>query len=110
MLDYSILQFVKVLTHERQIHADCLGEKYRVTNKGVPQRGVLSPLMYIIYVREIANKLPKSVSVSKFADDTALYSSISPPQKCKRVIEKAIETLSNNLINLGLELAPKNQY
>ena len=57
----NVAQFIKFLTHERTIHTDTLGENFRQTGKGVPQGGILSPLLYLIYVKDITDNIPKSV-------------------------------------------------
>ena len=98
---------VKFLTYQRIIHLDILGNETRMVHKGVPQGGVLSPLLYVLYVSDITNKLSKHISVSQFADDIAIYSNISPFKKCKNLIEKSLVIIKNNLLSLGLELSPQ---
>ena len=71
-------------------------KKFRIANKGNLKE---------IYV-DILDKLPKSIQISQFADDIAIYSKYSPFKKCRNVIERAVNTIKNNLRNLGLELAP----
>ena len=41
---------------------------------GVPQRSVLSPVLFIIYINDIDDNLTRRVL--KFADDTKLYRAI----------------------------------
>ena len=102
----SIVEFFKFLTHSRFIHADCLGDEFRIAYKGTPQGGVLSPLIYIIYVASIVNNLHKSVVCSQFADDICLYVKSKSAKWAKKTIEKAVDTIASNLNILGLELAP----
>ena len=103
----KIIEFVKFLTHCRYIHANYLEEEYRIAHKGVPQGGVLSPLLYIIYVTSIVNNLHKSVAISQFADDICLYVKSKSVKWAKNIIEKAVDTVASNLNTLGLELAPE---
>ena len=102
----SIIEFVKFLTHCRYIHADCLEDDIRTAYKGVPQGGVLSPLLYIIYVSSITKNLYKSVYVSQFADDIGLYVKSESTKWAKNTIEKSVNTIATNLHEKGLDLAP----
>lgn len=71
----KLVKFIKFLTQERFIFTEMNGEKFNIIHKGVPQGGVLSPLLYNIYVLRlfyVCANLPKSVTVSQFADDIAL--------------------------------------
>ena len=102
----TLVKYVKFLTHSRRLFTASLGNDYRYCFKGVPQGGVLSPLLYIIYVKDIAIGIPKSVTVSQLADDICCYCKFSPLRKCKNVIEKAAEILRKNLYYFGLDIAP----
>ena len=64
----------------------------------------MSPLLYIIYVKDIAIGVPKSVTVSQFADDICCYCKFSPFRICENVTEKPAEILRKNLYYLGLEI------
>lgn len=103
----TVIEFVKFLTHSRFIHADCLEDDVRSTYKGVPQGGVLSSLLYIIYVATITKNLHKSICISQFADDIALYVKSKSVKWAKNTIEKAVHTISTNLKVKGLDLAPE---
>lgn len=99
----QLIKFVKTHMSERLIYTDLTGTTARKVHKGVPQGGVLSPLLYCIYVAKIVEKLPKSVKISQFADDIALYCSRSSLKSCIKLLEKAIDLLYNNLYDLGLD-------
>ena len=43
---------------------------------GVPQGSVIGPIMFILFVNDISDKLPSTVSCKLFADDVKLYSNV----------------------------------
>ncbi|XP_034194193.2 uncharacterized protein LOC117610666 [Osmia lignaria lignaria] len=94
----SLVKFIQHLTFERLIFTEATGINPRKVYKGVPQGGVLSPILFNIYVSTIAENIPKGVTISKFADDIAVYS------KNKKLLEKTISRIYDKLLNLGLEL------
>ncbi|XP_058803329.1 uncharacterized protein LOC131671138 [Phymastichus coffea] len=102
----EFVKLVNFISSNRQIYTELTGNKPRIVNKGVAQGGVLSPLLFCIYIAKIINNVPKSVTVSKFADDLAVYCKRLPLQTCKRLIEKAVGIIYQNLRNLGLDLSP----
>ena len=103
----NIINYVNASTFERQIFCDFLGSDFRYSYQGLPQGGVLSPLLYNLYVAQICKGVPKSVTVSMFADDIAVYCSRGSRESCERLVGKAIDVIYTNLWKLGLELSPR---
>uniref|UniRef100_A0ABD2W5Y8 Reverse transcriptase domain-containing protein n=1 Tax=Trichogramma kaykai TaxID=54128 RepID=A0ABD2W5Y8_9HYME len=100
-----IIEYVKHISHNRRIHASCPGPDFRYAHRGVPQGGVLSPLLYIMYVSNIVNNVPKLITVSQFADDIALHIKFTSIKWATARMERAVQTICNNLKALKLELA-----
>ncbi|OXU18419.1 hypothetical protein TSAR_013056 [Trichomalopsis sarcophagae] len=88
-----------------QIFSD-LNESPTFVHRGIPQGGVLSPLLYILYVANILSGLKKSVSISQFADNISLYVKCSVINRGKQILENAIKKVKDNLPEIGLELSP----
>ncbi|KAL7297549.1 hypothetical protein TKK_0009909 [Trichogramma kaykai] len=102
----ATIKFIHFLTHKRKIFTSSLPENtFRLVYKGVPQGGVLSPLLYIIYVSDISLCLQKSISISQFADDLCVYTKCADTSRGKSILQKAIIKLKNNLLDIGLDLA-----
>ena len=59
----QLVHFIKYLLYERGIFTDSTKDEARLAFKGVPQGGVISPLLYTLHVADIANNAPKYLSV-----------------------------------------------
>ena len=101
----QIIKFIKFLTHDRYVYTNVEGYEKLKAHKGVPQGGVLSPLLYIIYVSCITKDIPENVTVSQFADDICIYSKIVPLKQCKMTIENSADIIIEKLYYLGLDIA-----
>ena len=101
---YNLVIFIKFLIYERKIHSEFIDCCHRLIHKGVPQGGVLSPLLYTLYVAHITNNISKNVKIPQFADDIALYTKFGTLKNSKNLIQKSISIVKNNLFNLGLDL------
>lgn len=100
----TLLKFIRFLMHERIIFTDVTGNAPRKVYKGVPQGGVLSPLLYCIYVANIVQKIPKTIKISQFADDIAIYGSRKNINSCQKLLTNTIDKIYKSLYDLGLEL------
>ena len=105
-----VLEYVRHTTAERYIYSQYNLKEPRFSYQGLPQGGVLSPLLYLIYVSEVNKGLPRSLQISHFADDIAVYTNRKPLKSSKKILEEGIETIRSNLAELELELSiPKTQ-
>ncbi|OXU18623.1 hypothetical protein TSAR_001811 [Trichomalopsis sarcophagae] len=73
---------------------------------GVPQGGDLSPLLYVLYVAKIMTDLPKTINISQFGDDIALFCKFLSRKRATRILTNSIKKIDKNLRELGLKLAP----
>ncbi|XP_043514066.1 uncharacterized protein LOC122530817 [Frieseomelitta varia] len=104
---HNIVNLVNFLTHERNV-TFVVNDSYifiRKVFKGLSQGGVLSPLLYLIYVNDIIVSLNPFIQISQFANDIAIYCPVTIPSKSKRTLEKTITILGANFDHLGLSLA-----
>ena len=68
---------------------------------GVPQGSVLGPLLFIIYINEITSTISPHSRISMFADDIALYCSISvfsDYERFQRDISAVVEWVVHNYL------------
>ena len=106
------LAFIQALSACRRAHfliPDESGNRHlisRLQHKGVPQGGVLSPLLYSLYVSDIAKNISSSISVFQYADDIAIYAANGSLNSTVSNLEAAVTTISTNLRHLGLEVSP----
>lgn len=74
----NVMKFIAELVFVRRAHfyiMDRLGNHHlliRLLYKGLPQGGVLSPLLYILYIKSTNVRIPTHTIILKFADDMAL--------------------------------------
>lgn len=102
------VKFIKFLTHERFIYTAQGNGTPRTTGTGVPQGGVLSPLLCTIYVSVIERGLSPGVAqgVTQFADDIAVYTKSNSVSRSLNLVEKNVKIIQSNLKMLGLDLSP----
>ena len=61
--------------------------------QGVPQRTVLGPLLFNLYVNDLPQTIDKSCTLVQYADDMALLSFHSNPETATKSIENSYNTI-----------------
>ena len=61
---------------------------------GVPQGGVLSPILFNILMQSLPQYIPSPIRCSIFADDVAIWLSGGSPAKANLLLQKAIDGIS----------------
>lgn len=78
----------------------------RLSSKGVSQGGILSPLLFILYIRQLNIVLGSSVKNLQFADDLVVYTSGNNLTHLVHIINKSLEKLCNYFAYLNLDVNP----
>ncbi|XP_046144405.1 uncharacterized protein LOC123988423 [Osmia bicornis bicornis] len=74
-------------------------------HKGVPQGGVLSPLLFSLYISSVTDGIPEGVTVTLFADDIAVISQNSNLHDLRSQLQNAVNVIKNNLESIGFNLS-----
>ena len=93
----NMLRFLKSFLADRYIKVkvgDKLSSPFK-QEEGVPQGSVLSVTLFSIAINNITREVYRPVSCSLFVDDFALYCTSSDAVSACRVLQKAIDRVSN---------------
>ena len=101
----SFIRWISNFLKDRKIQVKIENEKseYLIPFNGVPQGSSLSPLLFLIYVADIP-KGGKNVNTSQFADDIAIWTSITQPEKTNKNLQENLNKLKDwcNKWRIGL--------
>ena len=68
-----LINFISFLTAKRKLFFSAEDTSHRVCGVGVPQGGVLSPILFNLHLRLLNGYLPPDVRAAMYADDLLLY-------------------------------------
>ena len=105
-----LLNFISFLTAKRHLFFSPSDPSSRACDVGVPQGGVLSPILLNLHLRLLNRFLPAGVRAAMYADDLLLYVRGTKPAWALDLLELAMGSLTAWLGNLGLSISiPKCQ-
>lgn len=99
-----IVDFVASLTERRELFFSN-AEQSRTCGVGVPQGGVLSPLLFNIYMADIGSSLPPHLRAAQYADDLLVYTRGGDVPEAMTLLDEAIAPLSDWLRRMGLGIS-----
>ena len=77
------------------VKVDGVRSRRRLFRQGLPQGAVLSPLLFLVYVNDLIEKLSGRVDVSAFADDLAVWKSAKDASVCRRELQWASDVVTD---------------
>ena len=87
-----------------RVKLDGILSKKVCLREGVPQGGVLSPTLFLVYINDILTTLSKRVSNTLHADDLAIWNASEHTTTATYRIQEAISDISKWTLDWGLEV------
>ena len=78
-----------------RVHVDGAYSRKKTLRQGVPQGGVLSPTLFLIYINDILKELPHNVHAAMYADDLAIWASEEYITTANYRMQEALKKLEN---------------
>lgn len=107
-LPQKFVQWINKFLSERKVFVKYNGSLYgpRCASVGVCQGGILSPLIFILYIRRLNMILGSNVKNLQFADDLVVYACGSNLSNLVNHINNALRSLSQYFSYLNLDINP----
>ena len=98
-------RWIRCFLHDRsaRVKLDGLLSK-SVKMRGVPQGGVISPTLFLLYINNITTVLPRHVSNTLYADDLAVWSASEYTTSSAR-IQEAVNKVEQWTNDWGLQIS-----
>ena len=88
-------QWISQYLNNRQarVHANGAYSRKKTLREGVPQGGVLSPTLFLVFINDIVRDLPKNVKGAIYADDLVIWCSEEHISTANYRIQEALRVL-----------------
>ena len=77
----------------------------QTSNIGLPQGTIMSPLLYVIFTKELEAVIPENVKILQYADDICVYVKDKSIEKCTQLINEALINISKWMTLNGLDIS-----
>lgn len=74
---------------------------------GTPQGSIVSPILFILFMDDLKDRLPESVKLYQFADDIALSATSECPRLAEIQIQQSLKIIEEWTSRWRIELEPK---
>jgi hypothetical protein len=105
----SLISWVSFFLANRQLRLlfDNQLEQFSTIDTGIPQGSPISPILFLIYIRDLAAKLAPSIKIVSYMDDMSLTTSSTSLRKNVRILEREVAKLAElaNLDAIQFDLA-----
>lgn len=71
------------------------------------QGGILSPLLYVVYTKNLGKGMDKELQMLQYADDIIIYNMGNGRKEQRKKLEEGIKVLGKRLRELNLDIEPK---
>jgi ribonuclease HI len=90
-------QWIKAYLHNRRARVQLDGRKSKkiLLRHGVPQGGVLSPTLFLVYINDLVAELPHGTKVAMYADDLVIWCSDEYATVATKLLQRALDALTS---------------
>ena len=90
----KMYNWIKAYLHNRKARVDGLKSKKILLRHGVPQGGVLSPTLFLVYINDLIAELPHGTKVAMYADDMVMWCTDEQAAVATKLLQRAIDALT----------------
>ena len=93
----NMYKWIKSYLHNRRarVTIDSAKSKKILLGHGVPQGGVLSPTLFLIFINDLIKQLPDAVKSAMYADDLVMWCTEEHATTAQLRLQEAANMLSN---------------